>query len=296
MEKSFFVFYLLFFVGGIASFSACAAGLAGADPSFAFASRDSDALKVVSRYFKSKDYINVLVANDMPDFGKKINKKHRFKLSASLSAVSDWASRPCNDPASAGLIVYDIEPWKETPASEQADITGSILRGAEIVKASGCRGYGLAPARAYLSSGPRECDAIPGNMNHQVNWKDIGLLVIQAQGLLLERCVEKHGYKNYVKFVSDVTRIVKGRNPDIQVLAEVSFKRSTPDVISQAILETMSFVDGFYLAYPKGDACDACTPQVLEQVLANFRKPGGASQLDQQNMRPAADAGNIVSE
>lgn len=239
---------------------------------FAFASRNPEALVVINKYFKEGDYLSVLIANEMPELGSRIGKSKQFKLSASLAAVADWANRPCNDSKGAGIIIYDNEEWDATPVDERVDIPKSIGQGADMVKASGCRAYGLAPARSFLSK-QRGCNPSPSDLNYQINWKRVEVLVIQAQGLLSEKCVRENGLKSYVNFISDIAKIAKKNNPKINIIGEVSFNRSTSEIISQAIDRVIQFVDGIYLAYPQDGSCTYCSPLALEKVLSRYRQP-----------------------
>lgn len=240
-------------------------------PRFAFTSTHPDALAVVNKYFRHGDLVNIWSINKLPELGDRIGKGNQHILTSSLSELTEWANRPCDDPGGAGIIVYDPEEWAATPAAEKSDVSGSLAQGARLVNASGCRTYGIAPSRGFMSTHYQDCEATPGELNRQINWKGISLLVIQAQGLLVAPCVNKHGFENYEKFVSAVADIAKAGNPNILVFAEVSFNRSRPWIIIQAINRTRHKVDGFYLAYPR--ECKFCTPENLEEVLTRYRKP-----------------------
>jgi hypothetical protein len=243
-------------------------------PWFAFASRDEAGLEVVNRYFRRGDFLNVNAARKVKDLRERIGEDRIFRLSASLDDVAEWSRKPCNDRESAKLILYDIEEWEATPAAERADVSGSMGRAADIVKGSGCRTYGIAPARAYLSGTDKQCEIGVGPVPRNVQWRNVSVFVIQAQGLLRENCTRRAGIEAYRRFIGDMTALAKRANPNVIVLAEVSFNRSRPDVIVQAIDQTRSLVDGYYLAYPvEGEKCEYCTPRDLEFVLARYRAP-----------------------
>lgn len=250
-----------------------AGGVLDTDPVFAFTTTKQEALAVINKYFKEGDYISTAVARKLPELGRRIGRQNQYKLAPSLAEVMELASRKCTSNHSAGIIIYDNEEWDATPKSEKEDIVKSIARGAELVEGSRCWRFGIAPARVYLSKSRQKCYSNPGRLNHQIDWTGIGVLVIQAQGLLQEECVEKNGVENYMKYVIGISEIAKLANPQITILAEVSFNRSRPDIIIQAIDHARYLVDGFYLAYPNLESCKFCTPENLEMVLSKYRSP-----------------------
>lgn len=253
--------------------TAWAADIAG-KPVFAFTTRDRGAMAVVDKYFRKGDYVNINAAEPFPELRKRIGKDNLFRLSPSIAEMQRWTSMACGDPDSPGLIIYDIEKWEATSAQERADVPGSLARAANLVKATGCRSYGIAPARAYLSGSEDQCSAVPGALPRRgIEWRDVRVLVIQAQGLLRDKCLGVGGIENYRSYVAELARIARARNPDVVVLAEVSFNRSRPEVMVEAINRTKDVADGFYLAYPTSMKCEYCNPAALEWVLSRFRTP-----------------------
>jgi hypothetical protein len=242
-------------------------------PWFAFAGRDAAALDVVNRYFRRGDFLNVNSARNRPELRTRIGHARIFRLSPSLRDVSAWASRPCEVPDSAGLILYDIEGWEATPAAEKGDVSASIEKASTIVRGVRCREFGIAPAREYLTGDPRQCSIGVGSVPAAVQWRHVKVFVIQAQGLLRKNCVRTGGIEAYTRLVAEQAAIARAGRADVVVLAEVSFNRSAPDVIVRAIQATQGVVDGFYLAYPHGPNCPYCSPADLEYVLSQFRPP-----------------------
>jgi hypothetical protein len=244
-----------------------------ARPWFAFASRDDAALDVVSRYFRRGDFLNVNAARKRPELRTRIGHARTFRLSPSLEDVSAWARRPCDAADSAGLILYDIEGWEATPTSEKADVSGSIEKASGIVRGVRCREFGIAPGREYLTGDPRQCSVGVGVVPAAIQWRHVKVFVIQAQGLLRKNCVRSGGIEAYTKLVADQAAVARAGRADVVVLAEVSFNRSSPDVIVRAMEATRGAVDGFYLAYPYGLSCPYCSAPDLEYVLSRFRSP-----------------------
>ncbi len=244
-----------------------------ARPWFAFASRDEAALGVINRYFRRGDFLNINTARMQPELRDRIGQDRVFRLSASLEDVTEWAGKPCNDRNSASIIFYDIEGWEATPMQEKADLRGSVARAGEIVKSSGCRTYGIAPGRAYLTGHTRQCEIGVGQLPRGVDWRNVQVFLIQSQGLLAQRCVRRNGVEVYRRFLQDMAGLARAANPQIVVLGEVSFRRSRPDVIVQAIDATKGIVDGYYVAYPVTEKCPDCTPANLEYVLSRYRTP-----------------------
>lgn len=244
-------------------------------PLFVFASRDDAALAVVSRYLRRGDFVNINAAKKVPDLQERIGPDRLFRLSTNLEDIEEWSRKPCRDSGSAGLIIYDIEEWENTPAAEKRDPIRAMRRGADIVKGSGCRYFGLAPGRAYLTGHTRTCFSGIGQLPRGVNWRDMSVFVIQSQGMLRDRCVKGDpDMKEFAKLVADMTRMAKQANPSILVFAEVSFNRSPTETIIQAIDRVKNVVDGIYIAYPsEGGQCLYCNPRDLEKVLSHYRRP-----------------------
>lgn len=265
---------LLVAVAGLASLPSLAQD--GPRPWFAFTSRDDEALRVIERYFQRGDFLNINSARKTPELRQRIGKERLFRLSPDMKDVAEWAGKPCNDHNSASIIMYDIEEWEATSREEKADVAGSVRKAGDVVRGSGCRTFGLVPSRAYLAGTQERCALGLGQLPRNVQWRDVSVFVIQAQGLLQNDCVRKGGFETYRRFVADMTRIARAGNPDIIVLAEVSFNRGTPQNMVEAMEKTRSLVDGFYLAYPaEQERCRYCTPSDLEYVLSKFRRPVG---------------------
>lgn len=260
----------------VSLFSVSTANAAGDGPFFAFtAMGDREAMVVVNRYFKRGDFLNSKIAERFPGLSKRIGRDNLYRLVATLDDVSSLVDEGCSREGGPGLIVYDIEEWDATPVSEKDSPPKSIANGARLVRSSGCHRYATAPARSYLSTLDDTCDAKAGNLLADINWSQVDVLIVQAQGLLRKRCFEQFGVSNYGHYVSAVTKFVKQKNPKIRVIAEYSFRHTSPAIMSASIDSLANIVDAFYLAYPAGQfsQCPYCTAGHLESLLARYRRP-----------------------
>jgi hypothetical protein len=69
--------------------------------------------------------------------------------------------------------------------------------------------------------------------------------------------------------VTAIASDVRARPSFPKIVAQLSFRLTSPDKMIAAIKQLSGIVDGFYIAYPRnvGPACSYCSSANLDQVL-----------------------------
>lgn len=223
---------------------------------------------VLRRHIRSEDYLGVSVERQFPDLAGRISRTHVYALPPSLAAVERATVGKCG--VRMGLIIYDGEHWEGTPPDEQADMAKAIARGKAIAQQTGGQDYGIAPDGQYIGIFPGTCRYDPAASIHRsIDWTGIALFDIQAQRLLAPDCIERTGADAYVAAVKSITSDVRARSSFPKIVAQLSFRLTSPDRMIAAMKQLSGIVDGFYIAYPRnvGPACSYCSPANLDQVL-----------------------------
>jgi hypothetical protein len=235
---------------------------------YATADETGEVGAVLRRHTRSNDYLGVNVELQFPNLAGRISRTHLYTLPPSLAAVERATVGKCG--VRAGLIIYDGEHWQGTPPDEQADMAKAISRGKAIVHQTGCQDYGIAPDGHYIGIFPGTCRYDPAaSIHHAIDWAGITLFDIQAQRLLGPNCFERAGVDAYVAMVTAIASDVRARPSFPKIVAQLSFRLTSPDKMIAAIKQLSGIVDGFYIAYPRnvGPACSYCSSANLDQVL-----------------------------
>jgi hypothetical protein len=230
-------------------------------------------LSALRKYVTNRDYLSVRLAQEVPELGDRVGRGHLYAMPPSLVGIQLESARGCG-PGTPGLIVYDPEHWPETPADERLDVPAAITRGKVVARRSGCHNYGVAPDGLYIGIRPNSCSYdLSVGIHRAVDWDGVNLFDIQAQRLLGDECSSHNGFEAYVEFVAAVTREVRARTRDLEIVAQVSFRYTPPERMIAAIQRLRETVDGFYIAYPSrlGQICAYCSATNLEQVLEAIR-------------------------
>jgi hypothetical protein len=243
------------------------------NPFFVFAAGwDSAAVEVVLRSFGKADLLGDSLLR-----GSSVQSSERplgFALPPSLALVAKAAAQPCTSATRSKVVIYNPEHWDATPPQELNGLHNSIADAARMVRASGCRIFGVAPDGKLLGLPTGQCRGEPSALATQVDWKQVDLVLLQAQRLLADRCGGAIGVQEYARFVGKWSRELKAANPSIKVVAQLSFRYTDVETMLNAIDATRTVADGYYLAYPNeksGVKCQYCAPENLERLLARFR-------------------------
>ena len=235
---------------------------------FATAAETGAVGAVLRRHTRSDDYLGVNVERQFPDLAGRISRTHVYALPPNLAAVERATVGKCG--VRTGLIIYDAEHWEGTPPDEQADMAKAIARGKAIVHQTGCQDYGIAPDGQYIGISPGTCRYDPAASIHRsIDSAGIALFDIQAQRLLGPDCIERTGVDAYVAVVKSITSDIRALSSFPKIVAQLSFRLTSPDRMIAAMKQLSGIVDGFYVAYPRnvGPACSYCSPANLDQVL-----------------------------
>ena len=237
-----------------------------------------DAPEVFRVHFGARDYARV---DTLPD-GFDVARSRRYALPTSLRerwagwpGVRHWVRRGCG-PGTPGLIVYDPERRELTPPDEQRRMVASIRRAARLVDATGCHDFGLAPGATPLwGLDPARCDFdLEHGSYRRVPWRRVDLVDVQAQRLAGDDCAARDGATRYEELVESVAAYVRARNPRIRVVAQVSFRDSTPELMVEALARVAPAIDGIYFSYPTTNEdipCRYCTPANMAALLDALR-------------------------
>jgi hypothetical protein len=233
---------------------------------------------VFSQYLTPLDFVRI---ESLPR-GVDVARKHRYVLPTSLrerwagdAGVRYWVDRGCG-PRTPGVIVYDPEDRDLTPVAEIRRLAASIRRASRLVASTGCHRFGLAPGPTpFFGLDPASCgyDLQLGDYK-DVPWPDVDIIDIQAQRLLGGNCAHQQGVDTYYSLVSSVASFVRSRNPDIAVVAQVSFRDNPPERMTEAIARVADVIDGIYFSYPYTETqipCRYCSPANLRTLLDFLR-------------------------
>lgn len=242
------------------------------------ANAPSDAPHLFRRYFTGADYARI---ESLPP-NITVARRHRYVLPTTLRSrwrgdpgLRHWIRQGCGR-GTPGTIVYDPEHRPLTPVQEQHDFLASIREAARLVRSTGCHAFGLAPgSRPFFGLDPDTCTYdLDAGFYPNVRWRSVDLVDIQAQRLLGDDCVDQGGTQRYASVVAAMARFVRGRNPHISVVSQVSFRDSPPSRMKIAIARVADVVDGIYFSYPSTNLetpCRYCTPANLRSLLSYLR-------------------------
>jgi hypothetical protein len=253
---------------------------AGAAPFLMFASTsDPTVFPVLEKFLTREDYAGAKIAAKAPAIARHIESQHQFVLPGSIEGVKKYAGCAATDP---GIVMYDIEHWTDTPASEQSQPAKSVAAAARIVHASKCQQFALAPDGQFMGLKEGVCAYdFEAGIYRSIDWTQVDLLSVQAQRLLSDACADQLTVDDYAGFVSRVAAYVKSKNPKILVVSQLSFRYTPPEKIVLAISKLAQGIDGFYLIYPAGQKtpCHYCSAQNVATVLEASRPASKARKV-----------------
>ncbi len=235
-----------------------------------------DAPQLFERYFTEGDYARTESLSRPAD----VPRRFRYALPTTLRVqwngepgVRAWTRRGCG-PDTPGTIVYDPEirpDW--TPPAEVERLAESIREAARLVRSTRCHLFGIAPGSLpFFGLDPHACevDLDEGVYDDDLPWHTIDLVDVQVQRLIGEHCLQRDGLARYAETVTQLAAFLRRENPDIQVVAQVSFRDSDAFTMAQAIERVAEDVDGIFFSYPTTNAdipCLYCSPSELEALL-----------------------------
>ena len=224
---------------------------------------------VLGKYFTGQDYLGRELVKTDEKLAALVGHAHTISLPASIEQILKQA-----DSKEAGLVIYDIEHWASTPEDEQKDPLAAVDRAAGLIHASGSQIFGIAPDGEYLGLRKEACEvSLDKCIIRQVDIKKLDMVIIQAQRLLSDRCAKEGGPEKYVLLVTTLAKEMKAKNPQILVVAQVSFRYTPPERMIEALRRVQGCVDGFYFAYPppRDSVYGYCSAGRLKQVLEALR-------------------------
>lgn len=236
-----------------------------------------EAPALFDRYFSHGDYARAESLRPDAD----VARRFRYALSTSLRVswkgepgIQHWTRRGCG-PRTPGTIVYDPEirpDW--TPPREVENLTASIRRAARLVGRTGCHRFGIAPGSLpFFGLDPHRCevDLDAGVHDDDLPWRSIDLVDIQAQRLIGEHCLARNGLGTYRETVSYLAAFFRRANPNVEVLAQVSFRDAPAQTMAEAITAVAPHVDGVFFSYPTTNADIPCRYCRVEELAALLR-------------------------
>ena len=215
-------------------------------------------------------------------------------------SVSSYAQDTCgldaNGNLHTGTIAYDAEPSTDpNNARELLNIRNSITTATGLVTGT-CHTLALSLYPENIGIDPGACsykisarpdgkiNLLYDNVKQPVNWSGVSLVVLQAQSLLNDgffACppVATPAFiRNYTQAVGQIARVLRKKNPQMLIIAQVSLAFSSKGTAVTAMKalynpkHTTNPVDGFYIAYP-GAQCPACTAANLGALIDAVRPP-----------------------
>ncbi len=232
---------------------------------------------VVRRYVEPRDYLRHEYAREV---GSAAAGADRYVLPATIRAR--WAGVP-GVPRWLGacgrgldLLMYDPEHWELTPRAEQRRWVASIRRAAALSREAGCARFGIAPDGVFLFGlHPDRCayDLRRGGYR-RIPWRLIDVVDVQAQLLISDTCAGELNVADYAEVVSSVARFARRRNPEIGIVAQVSFRHTPPLRMQEAIAAVAEDIEGIFFSYPSAGfqaRCSYCSATRLEQLLRFLR-------------------------
>jgi hypothetical protein len=238
----------------------------------AIAQREASAL--VRRYFTRRDYARI---ESVPET-LKVARRRRYVLPTTLRVewagtpgLRHWTRKGCGR-GTPGMIMYDPERRDLTPVREQDRFVVSVHRAADLVASTGCHAFGLAPGGSFLFGlDAKDCRyELERGFYRAIPWKRIDIVDIQGQRLLSEGCIDEEGIEKYAAAVAFIANFGRRRNPDISVIAQVSFRDNPPSHMLERIARLANIIDGIYFSYPSTHRvipCRYCSPANLEILL-----------------------------
>ena len=233
---------------------------------------------IFRRFFTESDLARV----DTLPTGTQLPRSQTYALVTTLrrewagfAGLKHFLDQDCG-PQSPGTVIYDPELRELTPRSEQTNMLRSIRTATRRVKASSCHEFGLSPgATPFFGLDPKACTFdLEEGLVEEIDWTDVDLVDVQAQRLLGEECLDKGGLETYTSAISTVARVARDENPDIDVLAQVSFRDNEPESMLEGLRAVADVIDGIYFSYPTNNPdfpCLFCTSEHLESFLEEVR-------------------------
>ena len=237
--------------------------------------------RMIEPYVAPRDYLRYEYAALVG--GRSAATAHRYVLPATLRmrwagepGIRHWMSRSCARD-DAPTIVYDPEHWELTPAPERRRFPAAARRAATLARSDGCDRFGLAPDGVLMFGlHPERCSYdLSAGRYRDVSWGPIDIVDIQAQLLISDNCAGRLGIDDYRSVVSSLATFVRRRNPNISVVAQVSFRHTPPDRMYRAIASVADVVDGIYFSYPSAGfqaRCRYCSSENLRALLRFLRE------------------------
>ena len=237
-----------------------------------------DHAKIFRRHFTASDMVRI----DKLPKEMEVPRSQTYALVTTLRrrwagflGLAYFLGRGCGN-RSPGTIVYDPELRDLTPISEQNHLLRSIRLATQRVNAPSCHEFGLSPGATLLFGlDPANCTYdLEQGLVEEIDWRRVDVVDVQAQRLLGEPCLEKDGLETYESAVSSVAGIARKENPDIDVLAQVSFRDNEPEAMLEGLRSVADVIDGIYFSYPTANPdipCGFCTTENLEEFLNEVR-------------------------
>ena len=226
---------------------------------YAFSTNLSSTYPLLQQTASSNTYLDRRIVTSDPLLA---NIVHTYKLADSLVAMSAISS----EKPGAQFAIYDIEHWTNTPLSEQQNPAASIAQASQIAHAAGKK-FGIAPDGRFMGVINGRCtSSVAAGIAYTIDWKQVDLLNIQAQALATNgECATA---ASYASFVQSIANIARSQNPNIEIMAQVSLRDSTPAMALQAARSVKGIVNGIYVAYPA--PCTLCTLSNLSAILTGL--------------------------
>jgi hypothetical protein len=237
-----------------------------------------EAPEVFRRYWRGTDLVRI----ESLEVEDPIPRRNRYVLPTTLRrrwagepGLRHWMDRGCG-PSTPNLVVYDPERWSLTPVSEQEAFVQSVREAASTVRSSGCHEFGIAPGPDLLFGlDASSCRVeLSAGAYRRIPWKRVDVVDIQAQRLLGDACFEREGIEGYVEAVRTMADYVRMRNPDIEVVAQLSFRDTPPARMRTALALVAGSLDGVFYSYPSTHPhtpCRYCSPRNLLELLRSVR-------------------------
>jgi hypothetical protein len=211
---------------------------------FTFAN-DSKSMKVIQEQYSNNDRKHYVMQSirSLPEglwLYDELPKERKMIIIQSLDNIT--SALGLDSHYHLNTIVYDIEDWEKTPATERMDPSVSISKGAGIVHRAGFS-YGITPdARTLIDNYKR------------INWTEVDFLGMQLQRF-------SQDLPEYSSLAKEIANFARCKNPNIEVFTQLSFRFTDAEDMIKVIENVKSLVDGFIIAYDTNNRADSCVSQ-----------------------------------